>query len=38
VTQFDHSEQIDYRRRRFFGFAALSAAAVQLGLTSAAPA
>ena len=38
VTQIDHSEQIDYRRRRFFGFAALSAAAVQLGLTSAAPA
>jgi len=38
VTKIDKSEQIDHHRRRFFGAAAVSAAAVQLGLTRSAPA
>jgi len=38
VTKIDKSEQIDHPRRRFFGAAAVSAAAVQLGLTRSAPA
>jgi len=38
VAKIDKSEQIDYSRRRFFGSAAVSAAAAQLGLTRAAPA
>ena len=38
MTKVDSAERIDHHRRRFFGFAALSAAAVQLGLTGAAPA
>jgi pimeloyl-ACP methyl ester carboxylesterase len=38
VTKIDKSEQIDHHRRWFFGAAAVSAAAVQLGLTRSAPA
>jgi pimeloyl-ACP methyl ester carboxylesterase len=38
VTKIDKSEQIDHHRRRFFGAAAVGAAAVQLGLTRSAPA
>ena len=38
MTKIDKSEQIDHHRRRFFGAAAVSAAAVQLGLTHSAPA
>ena len=38
MTKIDKSEQIDHHRRRFFGAAAVSAAAVQLGLTRSAPA
>jgi pimeloyl-ACP methyl ester carboxylesterase len=38
VTKIDKSEQIDHHRRRFFGAAAVSAAAIQLGLTRSAPA
>jgi pimeloyl-ACP methyl ester carboxylesterase len=37
VAKIDKAEQIDDSRRRFFGAAAVSAAAVQLGLTRAAP-
>jgi pimeloyl-ACP methyl ester carboxylesterase len=37
VAKIDKAEQIDHSRRRFFGAAAVSAAAVQLGLTRAAP-
>jgi pimeloyl-ACP methyl ester carboxylesterase len=35
VVKIDKSEQIDHSRRRFFGIAAVSAAAAQLGLTRA---
>lgn len=38
MTKIDKSEQIDHHRRRFFGAAAVGAAAVQLGLTRSAPA
>jgi hypothetical protein len=38
VAKIDKSEQIDHSRRRFFGTAAVSAAAAQLGLTPTAPA
>jgi pimeloyl-ACP methyl ester carboxylesterase len=38
VTKIDKSERIDHHRRRFFSAAAVSAAAVQLGLTRSAPA
>ena len=38
MTKFDKSERIDNSRRRFFGGAALSAVAAQLGLARAAPA
>jgi pimeloyl-ACP methyl ester carboxylesterase len=38
VAKIDKSEQIDHSRRRFFGTAAVSAAAAQLGLTRTAPA
>ena len=37
MAKIDKAEQIDHSRRRFFGAAAVSAAAVQLGLTRAAP-
>ena len=37
MAKIDKPEQIDHSRRRFFGAAAVSAAAVQLGLTRAAP-
>jgi pimeloyl-ACP methyl ester carboxylesterase len=38
VRKIDSSEQIDHDRRRFFGAAALSVAAAELGLTRSAPA
>ncbi|HEX3502311.1 MAG TPA: alpha/beta hydrolase [Xanthobacteraceae bacterium] len=38
MAKIDKSEQIDHSRRRFFGTAAVSAAAAQLGLTPTAPA
>jgi pimeloyl-ACP methyl ester carboxylesterase len=38
MAKIDKSEQIDHSRRRFFGTAAVTAAAAQLGLTRSAPA
>jgi len=38
MAKIDNSERIDHGRRRFFGAAAVSAAAAQLGLTHSAPA
>jgi pimeloyl-ACP methyl ester carboxylesterase len=38
VSKIDKSEQIDHDRRRFFGAAALSVAAAELGLTRSTPA